>query len=453
MSKVVRSSHYRHVFGKAYKREECYDNVRVSRNAWDSNYITANGSYFSVIWDAGGGGAFVVVPYDQYGKLDTDYPRVCGHKATVLDIQFNPFNEGLIASCGEDCLAKIWNIPEGGLTEHMVDAVQTLKGHRRKVGGLEHHPVANNILATSSGDYTVKIWDIESGKDVVTVEKQHTNLIQSMTWNTNGSLIATSCKDKKIRIFDPRSGTVAAEGPGHDGVKGSRITFAGSTGKLFSTGFSRTSERQYHVWDPSDMSKPVVKKNIDVSSGLLIPFYDEDTNCVFIAGKGDGNIRYFELSEDGSEVFYLSEYKSSVPMKGICRVPKRFGKINECEIVRLIKLTAKGYVEPISFFVPRKSEMFQDDIFPPTFAGEPTLSAGDWLGGADADPKKISLEDGFVAKERPKAEFVETEPDPEEEGPSNVDELRAEWKKQKERIAYLEAEVSRRDAIIKDLKG
>jgi len=32
MSKVVRSSKYRHVFGTAAKPEECYNNIKLSKN-------------------------------------------------------------------------------------------------------------------------------------------------------------------------------------------------------------------------------------------------------------------------------------------------------------------------------------------------------------------------------------------------------------------------------------
>lgn len=43
--------------------------------------------------------------------------------------------------------------------------------------------------------------------------------------------------------------TLLQEVQGHTGSKASRVIFCGSTGKLFSTGFSRTSDRQYGVWD------------------------------------------------------------------------------------------------------------------------------------------------------------------------------------------------------------
>lgn len=36
----------------------------------------------------------------------------------------------------------------------------------------------------------------------------HTDVILSMSFNTDGSLLATSCKDKKLRIIEPRSGAV-----------------------------------------------------------------------------------------------------------------------------------------------------------------------------------------------------------------------------------------------------
>lgn len=48
------------------------------------------------------------------------------------------------------------------------------------------------------------------------------------------------------------------EGQGHTGSKASRVIFCGSTGKLFSTGFSRTSDRQYGVWNSVSGSQYVV---------------------------------------------------------------------------------------------------------------------------------------------------------------------------------------------------
>ena len=96
-------------------------------------------------------------------------------------------------------------------------------------------------------------------------------------------------------MIDPRSGEVVSEGQGHEGSKPSRICFLGTMNKLFTTGFSKMSERQYALWDPADLSKPLALDMIDNSSGVLFPYYDEDTKMVYVGGKGDGNIRYYEV--------------------------------------------------------------------------------------------------------------------------------------------------------------
>lgn len=48
----------------------------------------------------------------------------------------------------------------------------------------------------------------------------HQGVILSMSFNTNGSLLATTCKDRKIRILDPRAGAVLQVCAGLESVLG-----------------------------------------------------------------------------------------------------------------------------------------------------------------------------------------------------------------------------------------
>ncbi|CEI91860.1 Putative Coronin [Rhizopus microsporus] len=86
-------------------------------------------------------------------------------------------------------------------------------------------------------------------------------------------------------------------------------------------------------------------------------------------------------------------------------MPKRGLNVNECEVARAYKV-GHSIVEPISFTVPRKSDAFQSDIFPPCLSDEPALTADEWFEGKNADPKLVDLEAGFTAKA--KKEFVPT---------------------------------------------
>merc|ERR1712137_827712 len=449
MSRIVRSSKYRHVFGSAEKKEDCFDGVKVSGTAWDTNKVAASNKFVACIWEAGGGGSFACLANDQAGKL-SKIPLVAGHKGSVLDVQFSPFSDNLVASVSEDGNGRIWSIPEGGLTENLIDPTQTLIGHKRKVGSCNFHPLADNILATSSTDYTVKIWDIEKGETACNITG-HSDIIQSVDWSFDGSQLATTSKDKKIRVIDPRGGNITGEASGHPGIKGSRCIWLGERGTIFNVSFSRSSDRTYSILDPRKLDTPIVQANIDTSSGILMPFYDNDTGLLFLAGKGDGNIHYFEIDDSKPWIHYVSDYKSNTPQLGMAMRPKTACDVSSCEVVSMIKAT-KTALEPIHFCVPRKSELFQDDIFPDTPGTDPSLSADEWFGGANKAPIKVSLEGGFVAKAKP--EFKPTAvKEVKEEKPKTEAEWREEVTALNKRVAYLEAEIAKKDARIKELEA
>jgi len=233
-------------------------------------------------------------------------------------------------------------------------------------------------------------------------------------------------------------------------VKGTRAIWLGRKETIFSAGFTKTSEREFSIYDPRNFGTPLTRQNVDSSSGILMPFFDRDTNILFLAGKGDGNIRYYEMVDEAPYIHYLSEFKSATPQRGMCLMPKRAVNVSECEIVRILKLSTK-LLEPIAFQVPRKSDIFQDDIFPPCFSGEPTLSADQWLGGQNGEPKTQSMQGGFVAKPQQEVRF-----DKQEEASTKVlseKELRDEVDKLTKRVAYLEAELVKKDAKIKELSS
>jgi coronin-1B/1C/6 len=145
--------------------------------------------------------------------------------------------------------------------------------------------VADNVLASASTDLTIKLWDIEKGQERQEITG-HTEIIQSLAWNHNGSLIATTCRDKRIRIFDVRSNKIVQEGSGHQGIKGSRVVWLGDSDRLVTTGFSRMSDRQLNLWDTNNLEKPIKQEFLDTSSGVNMPFYDADTKMLYLAGKG-----------------------------------------------------------------------------------------------------------------------------------------------------------------------
>lgn len=390
----VRSSKFRHVYGEPARREKCYDNIQITKNAHDSQFCAVNPKFVAVVTEVAGGGAFIVIPIDCTGRLDFNASRVTGHTGPILDIKWNPFNDNVIASCSDDCTIKLWHIPDEGLSVHLTDWLVELQGHKRRVAYIEWHPVAENILFSAGFDHLVIVWDIEKG-EAVNIIDCHKDAIHSMSLNRDGSLLATTSKDKKLRVIEPRTGIVKAEGVCHSGPKASKVVFLGSSGRLLTTGFSRHSDRQYSIWDQNDLKAPLFTDTIDSSSGVVFPFYDPDTNIVFLAGKGDGNIRYYEITDEPPYIHFLNQFLSGNPQRGLGFMPKRGLKTSTCEIFRFYKLHAiKGICEPISMIVPRKRDQFHDDLYPDTAAPKPALSAQEWIQGRNCNPLLISMKTG-----------------------------------------------------------
>nr|XP_034996126.1 coronin-6 isoform X3 [Zootoca vivipara] len=353
--RVVRQSKFRHVFGQPVKADQMYEDIRVSKVTWDSSFCAVNPKFIAIIVESGGGGAFMVLPLAKTGRVDKNIPLVTGHTAPVLDIDWCPHNDNIIASASEDTTVMVWQIPDYVPMRNLTEPVVTLEGHSKRVGILTWHPTARNILLSAGGDNVIILWNVGTGEALLTLDDLHTDLIYNVCWNHNGSLFVTTCKDKHLRIIDPRQHLVVAK----------------------------------------NFEEPIALQEMDTSNGVLLPFYDPDSSIVYLCGKGDSSIRYFEITDEAPYVHYLSTYSSKEPQRGMGFMPKRGLDVSKCEIARFFKLHERK-CEPIVMTVPRKSDLFQDDLYPDTPGPEPALEADEWLSGKDAEPILVSLRDGYV---------------------------------------------------------
>lgn len=63
---VVRSSKYRHIFGKdPLKKDDYYEGFRATNCAFEGYFIAANKKFVAFCVEVGGGGAFMVQPVDK----------------------------------------------------------------------------------------------------------------------------------------------------------------------------------------------------------------------------------------------------------------------------------------------------------------------------------------------------------------------------------------------------
>lgn len=153
---------------------------------------------------------------------------------------------------------------------------------------------------------------------------------------------------------------------------------------------------------------------LDVSPATLVPFYDEDSSTLFLTGRGDTTIYAYEVTDEAPFFCPLSHHRCSSLHQGLSFLPKNQCDVKSVEFAKCFRLTNNS-IEPLSFTVPRlkvkkihisqnnhfihssltlqQTELFQDDLFPPTRATwSPTITAEDWFSNKNKLPTKINLQ-------------------------------------------------------------
>jgi hypothetical protein len=55
--------------------------------------------------------------------------------------------------------------------------------------------------------------------------------------------------------------------------------------RVLTSGFSADRSRELTLRDTRQLTKPQHTLSLDVSSGILVPLYDPDTNMIFLSGE------------------------------------------------------------------------------------------------------------------------------------------------------------------------
>jgi len=410
---MFKNSKYKHTTGKEFKREMWYSDLRVNTNsANECTTICCGDHYLAVNWSCASGATIALIGLESYGKRKLDPALLRAHSASLCDMAFCPYDGTVLATSGEDAAVKLWSLPaaEDDLfnSDGLKKATLTLMGHKKRVDSIAFSPVCASLIASSSSDKTVRVWDLKKGASALEIGGDiFGDAVWSVGWNWTGSLLATTCKDRQIRIIDPRAGSAVVTGKGHDGLKQSKVTWMGHHERLLTTGFDKMNMRQFGIWDARDLSKPIVMKSLGSSSGVSVPLYDNDSDVFFIASKGESSIRVYEAAPEGtgnSAFQELTACNSDQLCRGACLVPKRCLWLMSNEIDRVLKVTTNAVV-PTAFYVPRARRIFHEDLYPETLSTTPAIGSAEWLAGENKDPVLIQL--------RPPEEEFEPEPEPE----------------------------------------
>ena len=405
----MNASKFKNALGEEKKQK--YLNCSVTSVSTEGRYIAVNGNFLAMSWS--NQGEIVVVDSSNFCSIKPDQPRIKGHRANVLDLEFSPFSSDLLAAAFDDNTVLLYKIPEGGLTEHMTQEVQIYQKHMKKVPFVTFNPVASDVLCTGAFLGDIHIWNALKGESYVELKADDTPTC--IQWNPNGILIGAATKKKTINILDPRANKMIMNHQINEQFQAAKFAWVDND-QFVTTSWTKNKAKMMRLWDirkvKDDLTSEgeVMSVKIDSSTTVTTPFVDKESKLIkliFAIAKGEAIIRTYDYSL-GSFVKGI-DFSSTEPSISTVMFERKCLDYNKLEVDRFARFVNSQKVYYVSYTIPRRNPGYDPTLYPPVECGEAALTYDQWVAGQTAEPVKKeinTIDNKFVSKVE---EFVKQE--------------------------------------------
>ncbi|XP_070811352.1 coronin-7-like isoform X3 [Pituophis catenifer annectens] len=380
-------SKFRHAEAKVARKEAWIGDLQSSCPSGNP-HIKANTRWIAFSTDLAG--VLGAVPLESPKGIKRVISHLHCHSDVVTDFDFSPFDQQLLATGSADEVVKVWRLLESG--QDLSSSPHVMLGpERSRVEVLLFHPTADGVLASAAGK-AVKIWDVEQ-QQILTELEPHLNWVQSLAWKPDGSLLGTSCQDKRLHIFDPRAKSVACQTVlAHTGGREAQLLWVNTEGCFLSVGSNQMMEREVCLWDSRQLSSSLTSVTLDASPRPLIPLFDPSSGLLVLAGKGEKVLFCYEVQPAQPAMVEVHKCFLETRTRGTAQLPRLALDVTACEVMKVLQLSNSAVV-PISYLVPRKStHEFHKDLFPDCPGNVPAASAQSWWAGDNTQVEMVSLD-------------------------------------------------------------
>ena len=260
-----------------------FTNCELSSDKTEGNIIAANKKFLAMILKSENN--IALVDSSQSMSIKKDQPCLY-YKEKILDLEFYPFDNNILASSSIDKSVLLWKIPEEGLTKNKIIEKESYNKHSDKVYFMDFNPISSDVLCSGTVHGEIHIWNILNKKTYAEFKEDCPTLI---SWNPDGELIGVTNNKKNINIFDPKIKNKILE------LKVSEKNYSSKFAWIDNTVFSTISkdnnnERFLKLWDMKKADKEISSINIDKSIHDTTPFVNPQLKIIYTVGKDENFI-------------------------------------------------------------------------------------------------------------------------------------------------------------------
>ena len=380
-------------------KKEKFTDCSVTTVSTEGRYIAVNGNFLAMAWS--NMGEVVVVDSSTPFRIKPDQPRLKGHRANILDLEFSPFSSDLLACAYDDYNILLYKIPEGGLKENITKEAQSYTKHTKKVPFVTFNPVASDVVCSGAFQGEIHVWSSVKSETFVDLKADDTPTL--VEWSPNGTLIGATTKSKVINIFDPRANKMVLKQQINEAFQSAKFAWLDNE-QFVTTSWNKTGAKLLKLWDvrkvKEDLSSEgeVSSLQIDTSKTVTTPFVDRESKLLYLVGKGEGSIHVYDYNEGTFRKGI--NFASAEPSISSVLFDRKCLDYNSLEVDRFARYVNSQKVYYVSFTIPRRNPGFDPTLYPPVSSGEPALTYDKWVAGETAEPIKKdinTIENKFVS--------------------------------------------------------
>jgi WD40 repeat protein len=167
---------------------------------------------------AGSGGRIGIWSTKEIGRLPPRIYQIV-NDYSILEFAFDPFDEFIFYTAGEDGKIKRFKIPGTKLDSDLVSAQSFISAHSNRITVLEPHPTISSMILSASQN-NLKIWNALDWSCIHSIDTAEP--IMTAAFDVEGKYVAVLTKDV-VNLYNLSNAKIISTWPTHKGAKGARL--------------------------------------------------------------------------------------------------------------------------------------------------------------------------------------------------------------------------------------